>query len=105
MDKASCAAKDIIAYQGHIDAFKPTLSAREALEFWAGILDKNVDIGALLSKVGLSARGLVPCGQLSAGQKRRLSLARAHIEPKTDMDNGRADRRHGRGRGGAYPRP
>ncbi len=75
-NKASCAAKDIIAYQGHIDAFKPTLSAREALAFWADIMDKNVDISALLSKVGLSARGHVPCGQLSAGQKRRLSLAR-----------------------------
>ncbi len=104
MDKASCAAKDVIAYQGHIDAFKPTLSAREALAFWADIMDENVDISALLSKVGLSARGHVPCGQLSAGQKRRLSLARLILcqkpiwimdEPTAAMDAAGVELIHG----------
>ena len=79
---AECEAKELIAYQGHQDAFKPTLSAAEALEFWADVMDKPADSAALLTAVGLSEKMNVPCGHLSAGQKRRLSLARLILSQK-----------------------
>jgi heme exporter protein A len=77
-----CAAHDMIAYQGHLDAFKPNLTAREALSFWADVLDKDDTASTLLNMVGLGERADVPCGHLSAGQKRRLSLARIILSAK-----------------------
>lgn len=81
-NNANCAAADLIAYQGHQDAFKPTLTAKEALEFWADIMNISVYAAALLTAVGLGVRADVPCGHLSAGQKRRLSLARLMLSQK-----------------------
>ena len=101
---APCTANDIIAYQGHQDAFKPAFSAKEALEFWADIMDKPANPARLLSSVGLAGRADVPCGQLSAGQKRRLSLARLILsqkpiwimdEPTAAMDSGGVALIHG----------
>ena len=77
-----CAATEVIAYQGHLDAFKPNLTSREALSFWADVMDKDIDITHLLETVGLKSRADVPCGHLSAGQKRRLSLARIILSAK-----------------------
>ena len=82
-----CLANTIICYQGHQDAFKPSLTALEALEFWTDIMDKDgIDKGLtpveLLAVVGLEDRANVPCGKLSAGQKRRLSLARLILSQK-----------------------
>lgn len=77
-----CPANNLIAYQGHQDAFKPNLTAQEALHFWADVMDLPVNTTALLLAVGLSARAHVPCGQLSAGQKRRLSMARLILSQK-----------------------
>ena len=81
-DSISCAADELIAYQGHQDTFKPNLTAQEALLFWADVMDMPANASALLSTVGLSARAHIPCGQLSAGQKRRLSLARLILSQK-----------------------
>lgn len=78
----ACPAQDITAYQGHQDAFKPTLSAKEALAFWADVMEKPDSSVTLLEAVGLRARANVACGQLSAGQKRRLSLARLILSQK-----------------------
>ncbi len=100
----SCAANDLIAYQGHQDAFKPNLTVQEALLFWADVMDIPANIPALLSTVGLSARAHLPCGHLSAGQKRRLSLARLILsqkpiwimdEPTAAMDAGGVELIHG----------
>ncbi len=79
---ADCPPHDLICYQGHQDAFKPNLTAVESLEFWAKILECTASIDVLLKTVGLSVRANVPCGQLSAGQKRRLSLARLMLSQK-----------------------
>jgi heme exporter protein A len=64
-------------YVGHQDALKPSLTVGENLDFWArylggapGVTDKA------LAAVGLAALSHLPAGYLSAGQKRRLSLAR-----------------------------
>lgn len=83
-------------YLGHLDALKPSLSVLENLGFWASYLEgagkaqnapeknapeknaleKNALEKGALEKVGLGALAALPAGYLSAGQKRRLSLAR-----------------------------
>ena len=64
-------------YLGHQDALKPSLSVQENLDFWAHFL--GGDAGkrdAALAAVGLDGLAQLPAIYLSAGQRRRLSLAR-----------------------------
>ena len=64
-------------YLGHQDALKPSLSVVENLGFWAGYLDNGrAGLTAALEAVGLDAIRDLPAGYLSAGQRRRLSIAR-----------------------------
>jgi len=64
-------------YLGHQDALKPSLSVAENLRFWAGLFGaRAVDIGQPLEAVGLDGLGDLPAAYLSAGQRRRLSIAR-----------------------------
>jgi len=64
-------------YLGHQDALKPSLSVAENLEFWTGFLGPAISSRAgALAAVGLDAIADLPAGYLSAGQRRRLSLAR-----------------------------
>ena len=64
-------------YLGHQDALKPSLSVGENLHFWAGFFgQKPVAIAAPLEAVGLDALADLPAAYLSAGQRRRLSIAR-----------------------------
>jgi heme exporter protein A len=67
-------------YLGHQDALKPSLSVRENLGFWAAFMgaDAKIDakLDAALAQVGLEALPHLPALYLSAGQRRRLSLAR-----------------------------
>jgi len=64
-------------YLGHQDALKPSLSVGENLRFWTGFLgDKAVAIDDPLDAVGLNALIDLPAAYLSAGQRRRLSIAR-----------------------------
>lgn len=63
-------------YLGHQDAVKSTLSVAENLAFWADYLDGKGSIGSALRTVGLDSLGGLPAAYLSAGQKRRLSIAR-----------------------------
>src|SRR5580704_15850082 len=64
-------------YLGHQDALKPSLSVAENLGFWAGFLGSaTVDIGPSLEAVGLAELADLPAAYLSAGQRRRLSIAR-----------------------------
>jgi heme exporter protein A len=64
-------------YLGHRDPFKPALSVRENLTFWQRYLGGSaIGIEHALTLVGLDAIGHLPAGYLSAGQKRRLSIAR-----------------------------
>lgn len=64
-------------YLGHRDALKPALSVMENLSFWGRFLGGEV-FGASdsLKAVGLDHAGHLPAAYLSAGQRRRLSLAR-----------------------------
>jgi len=64
-------------YLGHRDPFKPALSVRENLTFWQRYLGgPSSDIECSLDLAGLGAISHLPAGYLSAGQKRRLSIAR-----------------------------
>jgi heme exporter protein A len=64
-------------YLGHQDALKPSLSVGENLRFWAGFLGhKAADTVAALAAVGLDPLADLPAAYLSAGQRRRLSIAR-----------------------------
>jgi heme exporter protein A len=64
-------------YLGHRDALKPALSVMENLDFWRDFLGGAAsDARVALELVGLDHTGLLPAAYLSAGQRRRLSLAR-----------------------------
>jgi heme exporter protein A len=64
-------------YLGHRDAVKPALSVAENLSFWADFLGgERGDAAETLATVGLDHATHLPAGFLSAGQRRRLSLAR-----------------------------
>jgi heme exporter protein A len=63
-------------YLGHQDALKPSLTVDENLSFWARYLGSREDTKAALAAVGLAGIAQLPAAYLSAGQRRRLSLAR-----------------------------
>ena len=64
-------------YLGHRDALKPALSVIENLLFWRDFLGGEAfDISESLTAVGLDHALHLPAAYLSAGQRRRLSVAR-----------------------------
>jgi heme exporter protein A len=64
-------------YLGHRDALKPALSVLENLAFWREFLGGEVsDAEKSLAAVGLDHTAHLPAVVLSAGQRRRLSIAR-----------------------------
>ena len=65
-------------YLGHLDAVKPALSVGENLRFWATYLGapRGAPIEPALEAVDLAQLSDVPAAYLSAGQRRRLSIAR-----------------------------
>lgn len=64
-----------LAYAGHADGLKATLTVAENLTFWAHVFGQS-RIDAALSAMDLEALAHRPAQNLSAGQKRRLGLAR-----------------------------
>jgi heme exporter protein A len=90
-----------IAYLGHADGLKAQLTVRETLDFWnrvAGSGDAAARAAALARAVAafaLAPLRHLPCRYLSAGQKRRVALARVAAsgaalwlldEPTTSLD-------------------
>jgi heme exporter protein A len=72
-------------YLGHQDAVKPSLSVAENLRFWAAFLGAgfgaHLDAASIkapdaLEIMGLGGISALPAAYLSAGQRRRLSIAR-----------------------------
>jgi heme exporter protein A len=64
-------------YLGHRDALKPALSVLENLCFWQKFLGGEVfDARQALAAVGIDHAAPLPAAFLSAGQRRRLSIAR-----------------------------
>jgi len=68
-------ADERVAYAAHSDGLKPTLTVTENLQFWARIFGTGT-IDAALEAYDLHGLAERPAGSLSAGQKRRLGLAR-----------------------------
>lgn len=64
-----------IAYGAHSDGVKPTLTVAENLQFWAQVYGTDL-AGFAMKSLHLEALAQRRAGQLSAGQKRRLGLAR-----------------------------
>jgi heme exporter protein A len=94
-----------VHYVGHLDAVKPDLTVAENLVFWAALRGGSDGAGAR-TRTALEAFGIphladVPGRYLSAGQRRRLNLARILAapaplwlldEPKTALDTDAAGR-------------
>ena len=87
-----------LAYLGHVNALKADLSAHENLHYLVGIRRKvtAAQIDAALARVGIVDCAALPARVLSAGQRRRLALARLWLwpavlwildEPATNLDN------------------
>lgn len=68
-----------LRYLSHADALKPSLTARENLEFYAKLWGGEVT--PALAALGLSDLSDLPARVLSSGQKRRLALARLALSP------------------------
>lgn len=68
-------APESIAYAGHADGLKATLTVAENLRFWAQVFGTQ-GIGAAMERMDLAPLADRYAGNLSAGQKRRLGLAR-----------------------------
>lgn len=86
-----------MTYLGHLNSLKADLTARENLEFLGGLRESltGADIDGALDRVGILSRGDLAARSLSAGQKRRLALARLLLsgailwildEPVTNLD-------------------
>jgi heme exporter protein A len=61
---------------GHYDGVKGQLSVLENAQFFAALYGSRVAVGGVLDRVGLSRISDLPAQYLSAGQRKRLSLAR-----------------------------
>jgi heme exporter protein A len=84
-------------YLGHLDALKPALTVAENLDFWIRALGgaPGISRNAALDQVALGRLAELPAQYLSAGQRRRLALARLLVvhrplwlldEPTTALD-------------------
>jgi heme exporter protein A len=61
-----------LAFLGHLDALKPALTVAENLGFWCG----PAAVAPALAALGIASLSRLPARLLSAGQRRRLALAR-----------------------------
>jgi heme exporter protein A len=68
-----------VGWLGHQDGLKPQLSVEEQLHFFACLYGADAPIKTALDHVGLGRQKSFPCRYLSAGQKKRLGLARLMV--------------------------
>jgi len=71
-----------IGWLGHQDGLKHQLTVREQLSFFAALYGGAADPDRALDEVGLTRQKHFPCRFLSAGQKRRLALARLMLSAR-----------------------
>jgi heme exporter protein A len=69
-------------FLGHRDGLKGPLNVREHVIFWRSLLGGTGDADAALTRVGLFHVSDLPARALSAGQGRRLSIARLLVAPR-----------------------
>jgi len=73
---ADAAIAEQAHYLGHQDAMKASLTVAENLQFWTKFLGSRGDFSPALELLGLAPLADLPAAYLSAGQRRRLSIAR-----------------------------
>ena len=94
-------------FVGHANGIKSSLTVAENLEFWAAYMDPAASRAERLERVEdaledfrLGSLADIPAGYLSAGQKRRLGLARLNLayrpiwildEPTSSLDHASAE--------------
>ena len=67
----------LVGWLGHLDGLKPQMTVLEQLTFYARLhAIRDADLSPVLAQVGLARQSELPCRYLSAGQRRRLALAR-----------------------------
>jgi heme exporter protein A len=92
-----------VGWLGHHDGLKPQLTVREQLDFFARLYRDplraslaqapatgtssasragEADLISVLERVGLARQAELPCRYLSAGQRRRLALARLLVSER-----------------------
>ena len=97
-------------FLGHTNAIKSGLSVEQNIQFWAEFAGVDASaqdeaIDATLDAFNLDGLRDLPARYLSAGQKRRLALARLVASPAPALAAGRADdrARYGLGRACSLP--
>ena len=71
-----------LCFVGHLDAIKPLFTVAENVTFWARIAGAGeFRVGEALERFGLGDLSDVPARFLSAGQRRRVGLARLVAAP------------------------
>ncbi len=94
-----------LAYVGHRNGAKSDLSPRENLAFHMALSGGTLMLepGEALERVGLGNEADIPCSALSAGQQRRIALARLLVtkadlwlldEPLANLDTAGCDMLH-----------
>ncbi len=68
-------------YAGHRLGLNPLLSAEQNLSWYAAMRGDADAVIAALARVGMAGYERTPCQQLSAGQQRRVALARLLVCP------------------------
>jgi heme exporter protein A len=83
----------LMHYLGYNDGLKSTLSVAENLSFWAELLGQKGEqegenshlrcsVEAALARMGLARLAMLPAAYLSAGQKKRLAMARLLVSAR-----------------------
>src|SRR5690606_12541919 len=76
---------EVCHFVGHLDGIKTHLTVSEILSVWKNDLGAGhaaADLDAAWERFALGALASIPAGYLSAGQKRRLGLARLLVAPR-----------------------
>ncbi|MEO1504416.1 MAG: heme ABC exporter ATP-binding protein CcmA [Pseudomonadota bacterium] len=73
------ALQEQILYAGHLDAVKPQMTVSENLDFWRRFYSGRETTAEVLKTFSLDHIADAPAAYCSAGQKRRLGLARLAV--------------------------
>lgn len=73
------ALQERLMYAGHLDAVKPQMTVAENLDFWRRFYGGAADTLAVLERFSIGHIADAPAAYCSAGQKRRLGLARLAV--------------------------
>lgn len=76
------ALQEQVVYAGHLDAVKPQMTVEENLDFWRRLYGGGATVAAALERFDLAHIADAPAAYCSAGQKRRLGLARLAVSER-----------------------